>query len=304
MAAYLKDTPGAPVGRYRINDTVTDSVGTVWVCVVGGRVAQFDVQAAEAAAGGGIVTTSRVIETDLLFVIDATTNFSTDLGVLAFTNTDNAAVEVTGPSVSNYSGVAPAIGAIGVRCNGDGGEGQLDGVTNFVLNLEAFDPDPGVAGAVTITGRVLLDINDADGISYFGLVQWPGSPAIINPFADGVPAGFYVVAERIGSTHHTTMGVSNGTDYEARDALASGVDSNLSYFWFRFVIAGAGDSVSCYTSADGQTWALSGAAVLLSVMTGGFYPALHIDSVGASAAAARLDYLKIEAALPRTGVTE
>jgi len=48
MTAYTKTSPGAPVGRYVKDDTVTDSAGVVWVCTVTGNPAQFDVQAAAA----------------------------------------------------------------------------------------------------------------------------------------------------------------------------------------------------------------------------------------------------------------
>lgn len=38
MTAYTKNTPGGPVsGNFVVGDTVTDSVGVVWDCIVGGQ---------------------------------------------------------------------------------------------------------------------------------------------------------------------------------------------------------------------------------------------------------------------------
>jgi len=54
MTAYAKNSPGAPVGRYVKGDTVTDSAGIVWVCVVTGNPAQFDVQGAAAPAAADV----------------------------------------------------------------------------------------------------------------------------------------------------------------------------------------------------------------------------------------------------------
>jgi hypothetical protein len=59
MTAYTKNTPGAPVGSYIKGDTVTDSEGTVWECVVTGNPAQFDVQAEAAPAGGDLLGHGR-----------------------------------------------------------------------------------------------------------------------------------------------------------------------------------------------------------------------------------------------------
>lgn len=42
MAAYTKNSPGAPVGKYNIGDTVTDSEGVVWTCVQPGNPATFE----------------------------------------------------------------------------------------------------------------------------------------------------------------------------------------------------------------------------------------------------------------------
>ena len=60
MTAYAKNSPGAPVGRYVKGDTVTDSAGIVWVCVVTGNPAQFDVQGADGAVIAADVTYDNV----------------------------------------------------------------------------------------------------------------------------------------------------------------------------------------------------------------------------------------------------
>jgi hypothetical protein len=222
MTAYTKNSAGAPVGNYIKDDTVTDSNGTEWVCIVTGNPATFDVVAE--AAGGGYDPVNQY-------------QFIEDF------DRYGAADGIT------FADVTGDIGPWGMVVTGvDAGQ------VSFAAGYAQLTADSGGDTEMYIAG--FCPLNTYDFLLHFRLFK----PAAADAAATETQMGVYgnngsrnAYVTRAGDTGVWSL-VINGTP-EVTTYTEPDWDDELTAVnrWYRLVTTAAGD-VSFQTTADGAVW--------------------------------------------------
>ena len=223
MAEYVKDSAGPPVGAYSRGDTVTDSEGVVWECVVSGNPAQFDVQAAGGAGYDPLVTWQFIEDFD---------HFASADGIDYVAASGNAGpweLLVTGTDAGQISFSPSGGGVVQILADNDG-ETEISaqgmcarGTYDYTISFSLSKPSS----------------VDADPTEFqFGL------------FGNNGSRNSYV--SRTGDEGIWSL-VINGTPLETTYTEPGWEDLTTEYRLYRLVTTALGDT-DFQTSDDGETW--------------------------------------------------